>query len=58
LIQYFAGSTTRNTRGRGRGRWRGGGRGMGRGWGRGRGSAPVAYRPMLHEMDKLPPGFI
>ena len=47
LTQYFAGSTTRNTRGRG-------------GWGQGRGwwSAPVAYRPMLREMDKLPPGFI
>jgi len=38
------------------GRGRGGARGRGRG--RARVFPPVAYRPMLREMDKLPPGFI
>jgi len=36
-----------------------GGRGGGRGRQRGRSRRPsTAYRPMLHELDKLPSGFI
>jgi len=35
----------------------GGGRGRQRGRSRSR-RPSTAYRPMLHEMDKLPPGFI